>query len=189
MSTQTIVLSLDVKELVTEFLPKMALEYMGLRGMGQELAGTEFSMTVDISGSQYSFVVKEGKDFNAREGTLDNPMVHLTITLEDMQKLAQMKNIDMLLSMQEALSKTKYNVLASLKGAAVFDLAGNNGNNAVIRATFNGAYAPEAKFSLTMDDARLLTTKQTNPVNMFMNGTLKIEGDMAFAMQFQPLMA
>jgi len=36
-------------------------------------------------------------------------------------------------------------------------------------------------------DSISLIRKETNPVNLFMSGQMKIEGDMAFAMSTQPL--
>jgi len=40
---------------------------------------------------------------------------------------------------------------------------------------------------MTAKDTGALMRKETNPVNMFMSGAMKIEGDMAFAMGTQPL--
>ena len=36
-------------------------------------------------------------------------------------------------------------------------------------------------------DSIALVRKETNPVNLFMSGQMKIDGDMAFAMSTQPL--
>ena len=40
---------------------------------------------------------------------------------------------------------------------------------------------------MTAKDSSALMRRETNPVNLFMSGAMKIEGDMSFAMGTQPL--
>ena len=56
-----------------------------------------------------------------------------------------------------------------------------------IQTILNGATTPSSVFKMTAKDSSALMRRETNPVNLFMSGAMKIEGDMSFAMGTQPL--
>ena len=93
MATQTFSINVDVKELLTEFIPKLAEQYIAMGGLAEELKGTELTLNVDVSGKTYSFEITNGVIFEVNEGALNNPMVHLGIPIETLKILADMKNI------------------------------------------------------------------------------------------------
>ena len=188
MANQTFTITVDVKQLLTEFIPKLAKQYMAMGNLAEDLKGTELTLNVDVSGTIYSYHITDGVTFVVKEGPIDNPMVQLGIPLETMAKLADMNNIDMLINMQGQLSKEKNNVLKNLKGTGVFQLKNGDGPPAVITAMFNGAQSPKATISLSLEDAAAVSSRQESPIQLFMNGRLAIDGDMAFAMGLQPLL-
>ncbi|MBN1364606.1 MAG: SCP2 sterol-binding domain-containing protein [Syntrophaceae bacterium] len=187
MSQQTFTITVNVKELLTEFIPKLAKEYVQMRGDQAELKGTELTLTVDIVGCLYSYIIKDGVDFEVKEGDINNPKVRISISLESMAKFADMKNIDMLISMQKQLTRKKYEILSDLKGTSVFQIKTPDDTTSEITVIFNGAQAPKATLKLSMQEANLISSGKESPVNLFMSGKMKIEGDMAFAMRLQPL--
>jgi hypothetical protein len=187
MSQQTFTITVNVKELLTEFIPKLVKEYVQMRGAQEELRGTELKLTLDISGGLYSYIIKDGVDFDVKEGTIDNPQVRISFSLESMSKMADMKNIDMLISMQKQLTRKKYDLLCDLKGTSVFQIKNPDETTSEITATFNSAEKPNAVLRLSMQDANLISSGKESPINLFMSGKMKIEGDMTFAMKLQPL--
>lgn len=189
MAEQTFTITVDVKELLTEFIPKLARQFVAMGGMQETLKGTEMTLTVDISGSLYSYTIKDGVDFDIKEGPMDSPMVYLGISLESMAKLADMKYIDMLIGAQGQLSRENNNILAGLKGTCDFELTHDDGEVTRITAIFNGAETPKAIISMSMDDAAAVSSGKEMPVQLFMNGRMAVDGDIAFAMALQPLLA
>ena len=187
MSEQTFTITVNVKELLTEFIPKLAKEYVQMRGAQEELRGTELKLTLDISGGIYSYIIKDGVDFDVKEGDMDNPQVRISFPLESMSKMADMKNIDMLIGMQKQLTRKKFDLLSELKGTSVFQIKNPDDTISEITATFNIAEKPKAILRLSMQDANLISSGKESPINLFMSGKMKIEGDMAFAMKLQPL--
>jgi putative sterol carrier protein len=187
MSQQTFTITVNVKELLTEFIPRLAKEYVQMRGTQEELKGTELRLTIDISGGVYSYIIKDGVDFEVKEGDLDNPQVRISLPLESMSKMADMKNIDMLIGMQKQLTRKKFELLSELKGTSVFQIKNSDDTISEIAVTFNNAQPPKALLRLSMQDANLISNGKESPVNLFMSGKMKIEGDMAFAMKLQPL--
>ncbi len=106
MSSKNFNITVNVEELMTEFIPKLAKEYIQMRGTQEELKGTELKLTLDISGDVYSYTIKDGVDFEIKQGNIDHSMVHIALSLESMAHLADMQNIDMLIGMQKQLTYT-----------------------------------------------------------------------------------
>lgn len=178
---------LSIKDLLLDFSPNMAKEMIAKSGAAADLAGTEFSMLVDVSGTLYSYVVKNGTEFDVKAGNLDNPMVKISIPEADLKKMIETNSLDMLLGIQSDLNKRKYQALKTLKGKMVAKLANADGSVVTISTVFNGSETPVTTLKMKMSDSISLVKKETNPVNLFMSGGMQIEGDMALAMQTQPL--
>ena len=77
---------MSIKDLLLDFSPKTAKQMIEESGAAAELGGTEFSMVVDVSGNKYSYVVKDGTNFDVKEGDLDKAMVRILISEEDLMK-------------------------------------------------------------------------------------------------------
>ena len=178
---------IGIKELLTEFSPSIAKEAIKSSGAEQELKGTVFTLVVEVSGQKYSYLVKDGVDFDIKEGDIDAPLVRVKISKENIEKMIATNSLDMLLGIQNDLNKQKYNVLKSLKGSFTAELLNDDGSTTTIETTFNNAMEPKATFKMKTSDSIALVKKETNPVNLFMSGAMRIEGDMAFAMSTQPL--
>ncbi|MBI5843210.1 MAG: SCP2 sterol-binding domain-containing protein [Deltaproteobacteria bacterium] len=178
---------ISIHALLTDFAPKMAKEVIAASGRAAELVGTRFTLVLDISGKIVSYDVKDGADFNVSEAAIDNPMVLIKVSEDDLNRMIATQNLDMLLGIQNDLSKQKYEVLNRLKGSMIAVLTNDDGSIFTINATFNGGEAPKCTFRMKTTDSAALIRKEQNPVNLFMSGLMKIEGDMAFAMSTQPL--
>ena len=178
---------ISIKELLTQYSPKMAQDMLAESGKAAELAGTQFRLVVDVSGDKYSYQVKDGKEFDVQEADLDSAQARVMITKEDLEKMIATNNLDMLLGIQNDLSRSKFEALTRVKGCMVAELENEDGSVFTIRAILNEAEAPTATFKMKTSDSAALVRKETSPVTLFMGGQMKIEGDMAFAMSTQPL--
>ena len=178
---------IGIKELLTEVSPNLAKESIISSGAQKELEGTVFSMVLDVSGEKYSYVVKDGKDFDVKEADLDSALIRVKIARETLEKMIATGNLDMFLGLQGDMNKKKYDALKSLKGSFTSELENDDGSVTVIETILNDAAQPHAIFKMKTSDTIALMKKETNPVNLFMSGAMKIEGDMSFAMATQPL--
>ncbi|MEW5737266.1 MAG: SCP2 sterol-binding domain-containing protein [Thermodesulfobacteriota bacterium] len=179
--------NITIDDLLLQFSPDMAKGIIALSGKAAELAGTTFSLCIDVSGDLYSYVVKDGAEFDVKKGSIANPMVHIKISKEDLAKMIKTNSLDMLLGIQNDLSRAKYDALNRVKGQMTAVLSNDDGSAFTIVAALNGAENPKATFRMATKDSAALMRKEANPVNLFMSGAMKIEGDMAFAMSTQPL--
>jgi putative sterol carrier protein len=178
---------IGIKELLTEISPNIAKEAIQSSGAEKELAGTVFSLVVEVSGEKYSYLVKDGRDFDIKQGDIDSPLVRVKIDKSNLEKMITTKSLDMLLGIQSDLNKQKYTALKGLKGSFTAELTNDDGSVTTIETILNNALEPRAVFKMKTSDSISLVRKETNPVNLFMSGAMKIEGDMAFAMSTQPL--
>ncbi|HOO73150.1 MAG TPA: SCP2 sterol-binding domain-containing protein [Spirochaetota bacterium] len=177
----------SVEDLLGKVMPEFAKEALVTNNAAAELGGTEISMVVDVSGKNYSYIVKDGKDVASSNDALSNPMLKLQISEDHLQKMIQTKNLDMILGIQNDINRVKYNALSSLKGSFTAEVANDDGTTFIIKAILNGAEQPHSIFKMSAADTQALMRKETNPVNLFMSGAMKIDGDMSFAMATQPL--
>lgn len=185
---QNIPADISIKDLLTDLSPRLAKEGIEKGGRLPELEGTEFTLVVDVNGEGvYSYIVKDGKDFTVKTETIDNPMVKIALSKDDLQKMIATQNLDMLLGIQQDLTKVKYNALKSLKGTFKAELKNNDGSVYNIQTVCNGSDSPNCTFKMKVEDSAKIANKQAHPVNLFMSGAMQIEGDMAFAMQTQPI--
>lgn len=185
---QAIPTDISINELLTELSPKLAKEGIENAGRLGELAGTEFTLVVDIEGdSAYSYIVKDGKDFEVRTEAIKDPLVVISLTKDDMEKMISSGNLDMLLGIQQDLSMAKYNALKTMRGCFKAELKHDNGDIYKIKTICNSIETPSCTFKMTTADSAKVARKEAHPVNLFMSGGMQIEGDMAFAMATQPL--
>jgi putative sterol carrier protein len=182
---------LNIKDLVIELAPAIAKKISASMGFDKDLKGTELSLVLEIDDDKYSCVIKDGSDFVIKESDLKSPTVRVRIgsdLIKGMMSTMTLETLlDMAVGLQSNLSKDKYNVLKSLKGKFLAELSDDEGNVYKIDTILNNTTEPNAVFKLKAVDIFALFSKETNPVNLFMSGAMKIEGDMAFAMSTQPL--
>ncbi len=183
----TIPTDIDPKELLLEVMPNQAKESIAESGAIDELSDTEISLVFELSDDKYSYVVKDGKDFDIKEGDIENPNVRLLVAKETFENMLKSDSLDMVTGLMYGLNRQRYTTINSLKGSFTADLANDDGSVYSMEVVFNGANEPKANFKMTMADSIALMAKETNPVSLFMSGAMAIEGDMPFAMATQPL--
>lgn len=174
-------------DLLTNIIPAKTKESISSRGVAAELDGTVITMSVSVSGKKYSYKVTNGAEIEIVEGELDNPMVSISLTEEDLAKMIAQNELDIILMVMTELDKNKYNTVSTLSGTFKAELSNDDGSNYNIEVTFNGAAEPTSVFKMKTSDTALMMRKEENPVNLFMSGAMQIEGDMQFAMATQPL--
>lgn len=179
----------SIDTLLSEIMPELSREMLKEANAGGELDGVDVSMVVEVDGNIYSYEVKNGESINFAKADLDNAMLRMKITEADMTKMIETGNLDMILGIQKDLSKAKYNALSSLRGSFIAEVTelDDASSSVSLDVTLNGAADPKCTFIMSAANTTALMNKETNPVNLFMSGAMKIEGDMGFAMATQPL--
>jgi putative sterol carrier protein len=186
-SLPTIPADTSVDKLLSEIMLNVAKDQLANSSSAADLAGTEITMVVEVAGDKHSYTLKNGAEVAYNKGDIATPKLRLKVSKEDMEKMIKTQNLDMILGIMNDLNKAKYNAINSLKGSFVAEISMEDGSAVKLQAILNGATDPASVFKMTAKDTGALMRKETNPVNLFMSGAMKIEGDMAFAMGTQPL--
>lgn len=177
----------SVNELLTVVLPQRTKESISARGAIEELKDTVITMTLDVSGNYYSYKVTNGSEVEMVCDKLDNAMVTVRVSEEKLVKMIQNDELDIILMVITELNKSKYETVKNLNGSFKAELSNDDGSTYDIEVIFNGATEPNALFKMRTSDLALMMRKEENPVNLFMAGSMQIEGDMQFSMATQPL--
>lgn len=177
----------SINDLLSVVLPERTKESISTRGAVEELKGTVITMTLDVSGKYYSYKVTNGSDIEVVYDKIDNAMVTICVSEEELAKMIQNNELDIILMVITELNKTKYETVKNLNGSFRAELSNDDGSQYHIEVIFNGAKEPNALFRMKTSDSALMMRKEENPVNLFMAGSMQIEGDMQFSMATQPL--
>jgi hypothetical protein len=177
----------SINELMTAVLPQRTKESISSRGALEELKNTVMTMTLDVSGTYYSYQVTNGNEIEIIFDKIDNAMVTIRVLEEELTKMIQKNELDIILMVITELNKSKYETVKNLNGSFKAELSNDDGSNYTIEVIFNGVTEPNALFRMKTSDSALMMRKEENPVNLFMAGNMQIEGDMQFSMATQPL--
>ena len=177
----------SIDELMTAVLPQRTKDSISSRGVLEELQDTFMTMTLDVSGKYYSYEVTNGSEIEIVFDKIDNAMVTIRVSEEELIKMIQNNELDIILMVITELNKSKYETVKNLNGSFKAELSNDDGSNYNIEVIFNGATEPNALFRMKTSDSALMMRKEENPVNLFMAGNMQIEGDMQFSMATQPL--
>jgi putative sterol carrier protein len=97
--------------------------------------------------------------------------------------------MDMFTDMSQTANRGRYDALQTTKGTMTVEMAMPDGSTAPLKIVFNGADSPAVTFKVALEDwAKMQSGELAGPM-AFMQGKLKIEGDMPFAMSLGNLMA
>ncbi len=177
----------SIVDLFTKVMPQLSKEALEASGKAAELAGTEVTMAIETSDAKFAFTIKDGVDVNVSEGDIDAPNIRMNISTADLEKMIANQELDMLLGMSSDLNVSKVEAIKLLSGTMNVVLTNDDGSSYAISTKFNGADAPACTMTMKTSDSTAIMTKEANPVSLFMAGAIQMDGDMGFAMGFQPL--
>lgn len=191
MSAQMINIKFSIRE-AFELIPKLSKriieESPKAAELSKEMDGTEFSYVAEIEGVQYSLIIKNGDEFEIPGTTIEKPTLKISSTIEDLEKLFSIKSVDAIIKDNNSISKAKFDTLSTASGTVDFTVINDDQSSSEIQITFNGAKSPSTKIKMTASNLRAIVSKEATPVNLFMAGEIKMEGDVGLAMALQPLL-
>lgn len=198
---------LTTKQFFTEFVPKQFKETTSAMELSK-YAGITETAVVELTGSDeaYSFTVNvnNNADLTVKEGKTDSAIAFVEIAAnlvndflaKKLPKLVQdelnenLANpgiwIQKFTDMEPADVKKKLVIVKGINGkvSAKVNADGVNFEGSV---RFNNAQSPQFAVVGKFQDIVKLAKGELNPIQGFMSGAFKIEGDMALAMRLQPL--
>ncbi len=175
-----------VKDYFQNYVPNMFEEQLGGKSIpGME--GTEFTLQFTIDGTVMGVSVKDAKELQVLDGGLDNAMMAVELS-EAVWRDAingKLPGAEMFTDLGQTASRKMYDTVKGVKGTLDLELSDPDVS---IKMVFNGGDSPAATLRVSAETwGEMQSGKLPGPM-AFMQGKLKMEGDMAFVMSLNALM-
>ncbi len=176
-----------VKDYFQNYVPKMFEEQSG----GKSIPGmedTEFTLQFTIDGTVMGIVVKNANELQVVDGGVDNAMMAVEISEAVWREAitGKLPGSEMFTDLGQTASRKMYDAVRGVKGTLDLELSDPDVS---IKIVFNGAGSPSATLRASAATWNEMQTGQLPGPMAFMQGKLKMEGDMAFVMSLNALMS
>jgi putative sterol carrier protein len=186
---------ISVSEYFEKQVPELFKEQVAgnpVMGMNDTVAAIQFDVKGAGGVQTYSVVIKDAKDIDIVAGPVGDPLVQVLIDEDDWREAVSgglSGAADMFTDMKQMANRGRYDKLSDMKGKLVLDLTRPGKDNVCMEVVFNGAANPESTFKCSLDDWGKMSRGELIGMSAFMEGKLKIEGDMAFALSLSSLVS
>ena len=147
------------------------------------MEGTNFTVQLTIKGEKtlvYGFAVKDAREISVVPGGIADPMLDVVVPDDVIRPL-----VDMVASFT---GRKQYDAASSSKGLLRLELAMPGDWTLPVSVKFNGADSPSVTISATAEDFAKMATGEMSGPTAFMQGKIKMDGDMSFALSLANLM-
>lgn len=198
MSDQKIHLNFSIKE-IFELVPSLAAEVLKYSPLATEISdiykGTSFTFAIQIDDEIYNVVINDGRNFQTGCGDLKNAMIRFKTGMKDLEELIVVKNAYMFLGTSLSLGENERGRMSSMaeklnaiNGTIHIELTNDNQSISKFSVSINKAEATQVTIKLSIGDFREMLSGSINPINLFMSGRLKLEGDIGLGLALQGLL-
>lgn len=176
-----------VKEYFEDYVPKIFAEQVSSVD-SSDMEGTEFTVQFNIQGDEkqtYGIIVKDARELEVVAAQVENPVITIGLSEDAWREAVTGKlegAVDAFTDMGQMTSRTRYDMVKDTKGTMNLELARPGGPALEFKVTFNGAGSPSTTFKASLEDWVKISKGELAGPTAYMSGSLKIEGDLPFAM-------
>jgi hypothetical protein len=166
----------SIRDYLVEYVPQLIGKNLA-RNPLPDMTGTLFTLQITIEGEQcltFGITFKDAAEMTVTEGPLENPMVALTLSEEIIRPLVKMAS--------SLTGRWKYEIAKNTKGTMDAEIDMPGGWQLPFSLAFNGAQEPSFSVNATLEDLAQMAGGGIDPTQAFMQGKLKITGDIALAL-------
>jgi len=174
--------SVSIQEYVESYVPSLIskrLEEKPVPGM----EGTLFTFQLTLQGDKdlvFGVSIKDAREITVHPGGLENPMLEVVIPETFIRPLVDMAS--------SFTGRKQYDAVSGARGSVRLEMGMPGGWTLPVTVKFNGASEPSVTISASSSDFAKMATGELNGPMAFMQGKVKIEGDMSFALSLANLM-
>lgn len=186
----------SIKEYFEQRIPEIFTEQVAnspVMGMADTVARVQFDITSkDGAKHTYSVTIKDAKELEVVPGPVSEAMVRVLLSEGDWREAVTGElsgAADMFTDMKQMANRGRYDQLKELKGKLLIALSRAGKENVDMEIVFNGAQTPASTFKCALEDWAKMSKGELSGMSAFMEGKLKIEGDMAFALSLSALVS
>lgn len=174
--------SIGVQEYLEAYVPTKVEKQLEEKPV-PDMEGTDFTIQLTITGEKnlvYGISIKNAKEINVTPGEIDNPVLEVKVSDDFIRPIVDMTS--------SLTGRKQYDAVSQAKGTVDFDISMPGDWTLPVSATFNGAAEPSLKISGSSADLAKIASGELNGPMAFMQGKIKMEGDMSFGISLANLM-
>jgi hypothetical protein len=143
---------------------------------------TIFTLQITITGEKsltFGVTIKNAADIAITPGAMENPMVAITLTDDIIRPIVS--------AISTFISRKQYDVLKDKRGSVDLEIDMPGDWKLPVHAVINGSSEPSFKMSGSLETMSGMATGEVDPTKAFMDGKIKLNGDVMFAMALTDL--
>ena len=179
---------MDLETIFANLIPRFFHALMALSGPIETLSDTCFGLSLVIDGHTFDYTILNGKTLSTTRDPMARPMIRVKMSAKDMEKFLTPENARLLLIFKENAAAYKLSLLNRLSGRILFKVIHDDKVCSKILLELNAMTIPYVVLTLGVKDVRAIAAKEVRPIMKVLDGALRIEGDMEFAICFQYLL-
>jgi hypothetical protein len=169
------------QEYFESYVPELVERYLAEDPVA-DMEGTSFTSQVTVEGEKslaFGVTIKDAKEITVRQGGLENPMVSVTVGEDFIRHTTR--------QISALTGRKQYDAMLNARGTLVVEMELAGDRVLPVTIVFNGAAEPQATMSGPADVIARVMTGQIQGPQAFMEGKIKITGDMMFLMSLASL--
>jgi hypothetical protein len=143
-----------------------------------DMEGTVFTLQITITGEKdlaFGITIRDARQIIVTPGKLENPQVALQIPEKALRPMVKL--------ISALTGRGQYDLLSGTKGTMDMEINLPDGQDLPLRLIFNGAQEPNFRMTGSSLDLGRIASGSIDPTQAFMQGMIKLYGDLPFALQ------
>ena len=173
--------TLQFQEYFESYVPDLIEGYLAQEPVPQ-MEGTSFTSQVTLEGEKslsFGMTIDDAKEITVQQGALANPMISVTIPEDVIGHINK--------QISGLTGRKQYEAVSKAKGTLTLEMSMPDDWVLPIAITFNGAAEPKATMSGPAEVLAKVMTGEIQGPQAFLEGKIKITGDMMFLMSLANL--
>ncbi len=172
---------IEVQEYLHSYLPSLIEKRLAEKPVA-DMEGTTFTMQFTIEGERsltYGITIKDAREIRVSPGGVENPIFTVSVSEDFIRPL-----VDLVSSL---VSRKQYDAIGNTRGKLDLDVEMPGDWTLPVGMLFNGTDSPQLILHGKSEDLLKIATGEVNAPTAFLQGKIKMEGDVAFAMSLANL--
>jgi hypothetical protein len=142
-----------------------------------DMEGTVFKLQVTIKGEKslvFGITITDAREISVSEGAVDDPTLEVVLSEDFIKPLVDLAS--------SFTGRKQFDAASQAKGTVDFEVDMPGDWTMPVSAVFNGASQPSLKIMGASADLAKIASGELNGPTAFMQGKIKMEGDMGFGL-------
>lgn len=168
--------TIGIQEYLESYVPALVGKRLAEKPL-PDMEGTNFTLQITIQGEKslvYGIAIKDAGDIAVTPGGIDDPMLEVVLSDDFIGPL-----VDLVASFT---NRKQYDAASQAKGTVDFEISMPGDWVMPVSVRFSGAPEPSLRIRGSSSNLAKIATGEMNGPTAFLQGKIKMDGDMAFGL-------